>query len=725
MTRPLSVAIPWSLTHYIPLNGFHPLYRPLFEDRPEWITLRAWDNVELSERLTADPAFRSLILKEVSKSKSWIAGASVSETARQYYAHYWHVNHALTRLIPGDIELHHTAPFPSQSRPFVFHCESFDLFFFPFLDPAQLRESTELRRHYLELLENPLCLGISSHLGGTLDDISNYFQSDRIDGKLFQSGMGTSAGKIQDSPQAAQAEKGPVGEPVMLFLNSANQNPQNFFRRGGHLALRCWQALMQESHAGRLIMRCARPSDDALRDHGVDIAWLHRHLQSNILWIENFVSADEIASLMQLAHFMLLPSMALHSVSIMQAMHCGAIPVVSDTAGTDRYVIDGKTGIMLHGLRRALPKAEIAPRVQAVLNSDSSAYDSILLDQMVDRLRQLISAPERYAALRRSMVEHARHELNGTGFSQKFWSRVREAYVAFPGKPATGGATSAPATAIPPECFIHEKQWSRLFSSSPQPVSRLHAGRGRITELGGCFIASPGAQALGVHEWSPLAEFSVENAPHLYFGRTIKGIGGRYLGLRLVDSELSRHRRVIRWFSDRLTPYPTLFSLTSRSLKAGRRVLGIIPKTGQSVMATDWGDQFPEGDIELISQLDNGLNIIRCGYLYYAIAQTDGEFSKAKADAGKFSVCLTGASLKEIHFKIDEWQRTVSQNPSIELVEEGVSGYNLIRYNDRIYAIRQEEGAFSAARVFNNSYRNMYSGTSIESTKAAILGGQQ
>jgi len=143
------------------------------------------------------------------------------------------------------------------------------------------------------------------------------------------------------------------------------------------------------------------------------------------------------------------------------------------------------------------------------------------------------------------------------------------------------------------------------------------------------------------------------------------------------------------------------------------------------VMATDWGDQFPEYDIELISQLDNGLNVIRCGYLYYAIAQTDGEFSKARADAGKFSVCLTGMSLKEILFKVEEWQHAVSRESSIELMEEGVAGYNLIRYNDRIYAIRQEDGAFSPDRVFNNSYINMHSAMSIEAAKAAVLGSRQ
>ena len=722
MTRPISVAIPWSLTHYIPLNGFHPLYRALFEDKPESISLCAWDNVELSARLSADPAFRSRILKEASLSQSSLAATTRSEIEQQYYAHYWHGNHALTRLLPGDIEFHHTAPFPSLSRPFVFHCESFDLFFFPFLNPATLRDSSELRRHYLRMLESPLCLGISSHLPGTLNDISNYFRSDTINQKLFESGMGI---RGESLPDTVIAEKGSVAEPTMLFLNSANQNPQNFFRRGGHLALRCWQALMQESHSGRLIMRCARPTDDALREHGVDIEWLRRHLQSNILWIENFVSADEIASMMRIAHFMLLPSIALHSVSIMQAMHAGAVPVVSDTAGTDRYVIDDKTGIMLRGLRKSLPKEEIAPSVQAVLNTDNFEYDHILLDQMIERLRQLISSPDQYAALQRYMLSHARHALSGSGFGEKFWGRVNQAYEAYT---RVHGQRSGPAEdtpAIPHECLIQGTQWSQLFSSSPQPVPRLHAGKGRVTELGGCFIASPGAQALGVHEWSPLAEFSLKNAPHLYFGRTIKGIGGRYIGLRLIDAEQSRSRRVIRWVSDRLMPYPAIFSIASTSLKTTRRVLGFIPKNGQSVVAADWGDQFSEQDIELVSQLDNGLNIIRCGHLYYAIHQTDGEFSKDKADAGGFSVCLTGASLREINLRIEDWQHSLSGTPEVELVEQGVSGYNLIRFKDRIYAIRQEDGAFSPERISNNSYRDMHSGISIEAVKTSILGSRQ
>jgi len=46
----ISVAVPWSLSHYIPQDGFHPLYQALFDYAPDTINILAWDNVALCRR---------------------------------------------------------------------------------------------------------------------------------------------------------------------------------------------------------------------------------------------------------------------------------------------------------------------------------------------------------------------------------------------------------------------------------------------------------------------------------------------------------------------------------------------------------------------------------------------------------------------------------------------------------------------------------------------------
>ena len=116
----MSVAVPWNLSHYIPLNGFPPLYRALFDHAPTAIKLRTWDNVRLYKRLSDDIDIRKLLLHAVNTEQEQSGTIS-----RSYREHYWPPNKVFTEELPGEIEFHHTAPFPSFKRPFVLHCESF------------------------------------------------------------------------------------------------------------------------------------------------------------------------------------------------------------------------------------------------------------------------------------------------------------------------------------------------------------------------------------------------------------------------------------------------------------------------------------------------------------------------------------------------------------------------------------------------------------------------
>ena len=127
----LSVAVPWSLSHYIPLNGFHPLYRALFDQSPDGVKLHAWDNVKLHNRFSRDIEIREAVLSAANTAKRKSQQLVAGSIARAYQEYFWGPNQVLTNELVGDIEFHHTAPFPSLERPFVFHCESFASVFFP------------------------------------------------------------------------------------------------------------------------------------------------------------------------------------------------------------------------------------------------------------------------------------------------------------------------------------------------------------------------------------------------------------------------------------------------------------------------------------------------------------------------------------------------------------------------------------------------------------------
>src|SRR6185295_18247521 len=162
----ISVAVPWSLSHYIPLNGFHPLYRALFDHAPDNINLFAWDNVKLHRRFRSNASLREAVLNKAKAEQHHSERLARESIARTYRKYLWPPNHVLTTELIGDIEFHHTAPFPSLKRPFVFHCESFAPVWFPFAHQGtgSLERHEEIREHYQGIFANPLCLGIFSHI---------------------------------------------------------------------------------------------------------------------------------------------------------------------------------------------------------------------------------------------------------------------------------------------------------------------------------------------------------------------------------------------------------------------------------------------------------------------------------------------------------------------------------------------------------------------------------
>ena len=175
--QPFRIAVPWSLSHYMPLNAFHPLYRALFDNHPENIIIAAWDNVELSQALRGNKRLLAEVCGSIHSDQKDFRSQINSDLSDKYIEGYFPPNITLTKLLPGDIEFHHTAPFPSLTRPFVFHCESFAPIFFPFNHQGggEMNSHEALRSHYRNILGNPLCLGIFSHIPETLRDISLFF----------------------------------------------------------------------------------------------------------------------------------------------------------------------------------------------------------------------------------------------------------------------------------------------------------------------------------------------------------------------------------------------------------------------------------------------------------------------------------------------------------------------------------------------------------------------
>lgn len=350
----LRLALPWNITSYFPLNSFHPLYASLFDD-PEShnVDLRVIDEIALLRKLTS-PACASRLSLARRLFAQDIEDDSVfsSEIGSAYLQQHGADQLWLADRLQGDIELHHTAPVTAARRPFAIHCESAHPIFYPFggSSTGLKQKGDSVRQFYRALFSSTHCLGIFSHLQSTLDDIAAFLQSKEVERKLFVTGTAlprTTTRRLLRKRQNVDPK------PSLLFTHSAQQNPASFVLRGGIIALLLAQRLWHHGVPARFVFRCNRPDGDSIRRYGIDADVLERREQSGDLqWITGYMPEAPMLDLFREADFFLLPSVNLHSASLMQAQLAGAIPIVSDTIGVDRFVQDNETGVVLSGVSK-------------------------------------------------------------------------------------------------------------------------------------------------------------------------------------------------------------------------------------------------------------------------------------------------------------------------------------------------------------------------------------
>ncbi|MCP9447201.1 MAG: hypothetical protein NNA22_06470 [Nitrospira sp.] len=636
----LKIAVPWSLSHYIPLNGFHPLYRALFDFAPEGFRLNAWDNVKLHRRFTSDASPKASVLALATRQPLHNQDGTVSKTRQEYQEYWGRTNCLLTAILPGDMEFLHTAPFPSLTRPFVFHCEMFHPVFFPFAHQGTgwRRDIQNLREYYRSLFAHPLCLGIWSHIPETLDSFRTFFSDPIINRKLFLSRIGLSPHAVVS---VGTIQKPPLSTPRFLFMNSAHQHPDNFFKRGGHLVLRFWEAFLASGRKGQLILRCTKPDREKLVDHGVDTSLLVREEGKSVIWVEEYLDQPMLNELLAWVHFFLLPSFSLHSASILHALALGAVPVVTDTVGTNVYVKDGERGIVLEGMRAAIWRREPVTGVLVDQYNWMPELEELLVTQMVCRIGKLLDDEGAYKTMSDAALASVSGEFSGQSFSASFWRQVADLYHEHTGanhrEPKEGKGVGVE------DCLLDRRpaEWGKIFERSPQPVPWIKAGRSVVWELGGRFVQTAEAPANVVQGFSALNDYGES----VRFAYSLEELSGQYLH-GAIQCDPSRRRAKIMELSNRLKegvarllrPYPLLYRLTSRGWRWFRRVAEIYWRR----------DELPTSNIELVREGVGGYNVIRCDDRYYAILQSEGEFFLSKVEDGGYSKCFIADSAEKV-----------------------------------------------------------------------------
>lgn len=718
MNSQLSVAVPWSLSHYIPLNGFHPLYRALFDQAPPGVELYAWDNVKLHNRFGRDIEIRDIVLRAANEENSKLKKLGGQSIEKAYQEYFWPPNHALTDGLAGDIEFHHTAPYPSLKRPFVFHCESFAPLFLPFAQQGsgEFKNHEKLRDYYRRIFANPLCLGIFSHIPETLENISRFFASTDIDRKLFGSKIGLSLKAITDQDIPEQSS---LSRPTFLFVNSAHQNPVNFFRRGGHIVLRFWKEFITTNgRDGLLMLRCTKPSDEDLRDYGVDVSFMKDETGRSIIWAEDYLANHEMNALMASANFFLLPSSSLHSVSIMQAMTLGTIPVVTDTVGTAVYLEDEQHGIVLRGVRAAIWHIDKNTGILVDRYGRTPSLDDSLVAQMTSRIFSLLDTTDAYQQMRSRTMVHARRQFSGEAFSQGFWNAVLELYKSHKVSTSTHDPLPNKTAHSLQDCTLQGDGWARVFEGVTQPVRKIYTGQSVVWELGGAVIHAHGNPGMELNDWSVFARYFNPESPETTFANTLDELGGKYLSF---TGEIGgdANRKLIGFISRALMPYPELHSFAASMLKRLRRY--------RQYLAHRLINSNSEPDVELVLHGVSGYNVIRYFHKFYAIPQSEGAFVPDKARSGGYSSIYSGNTADKVLRNIGNATKEAIQaapnkddSMSPYLVMDGFLGFNIIHFGGKFYAILQSEGAFEYDKIVSKGYSKSFSGYSISDVQEAI-----
>ncbi len=247
-----------------------------------------------------------------------------------------------------DLTIPHSMPFVYGQRPWMAPIEELMTLFAPFLWHGKTANvdvrSTPIWKLVRVMLESDCCRAISSHLKHSHSFIGTLFDSPKIAAKSHFIPFGISfPPDIRARIEAAQDARAMRRGCTFLFTNSWGQQDESFVLRGGMETLAAFGSLVARYPDCRLILRTQIP-----KMFGPDFEKFVRSIP-NVEIVDTRLAFSEFVDLFLRADVFLIPSCGLHTVSLLEAMACGAVTVASDAPGVDEFVTDGETGIAVKG----------------------------------------------------------------------------------------------------------------------------------------------------------------------------------------------------------------------------------------------------------------------------------------------------------------------------------------------------------------------------------------
>ncbi len=265
----------------------------------------------------------------------------------------------LAQLVrPPDTELIflHTVPNTTDATPWIIHIEMLVNLFMPLVWQGQTAglalRSLPVYWIVRYMLEQPECRGIFTHVKRTAETLGALFQSEIIAAKTRHIPLGVAITPEQDGEIERAMAVRSSDDVAMLFTNSFHQLAENFVLRGGVDVVTAFIAASRRADNLRLILRTGLP--DMLGPRLREIIATHPKIEV----VPHKISDEELFGLYCRAQIFLVPSAALHALSVARAMHCGMVCVASDAPGFEEYIEDGVTGFLLPGRREMVCSEE-------------------------------------------------------------------------------------------------------------------------------------------------------------------------------------------------------------------------------------------------------------------------------------------------------------------------------------------------------------------------------
>ena len=338
---PYTVGVPWGAPVFARYNGQHPLPRSLIVDTPEFAFSPA-----LQERTEAT---RHRVEAAAQAFRAAMRAGGLRDGDIDAFIASRGPDSQEMMSGPMDLLFLHTAPLTLGQAPWVVHVESTLPMFEPFFGHFRTRHidldadpTWNMVRH---LVRAPECRGILTHVKRTAEDLPVLFRDETLAAKVHYVPLGLEMpDEMRLAAEAAVARKNakaPSDDVVFLFTNSWHQDPDNFAKRGGIEVIVAFLTLLMRRPNCRLILRTALPDhlDPAVRE----VVRGHPRIEV----YEDVVPDAMLYDLLVRADVFLIPSMHLHTISMLRAMATGAVVVTSDAAGVDEFVTHGETAFVL------------------------------------------------------------------------------------------------------------------------------------------------------------------------------------------------------------------------------------------------------------------------------------------------------------------------------------------------------------------------------------------